>query len=137
MARYTDGRFADPAQVASGRYDMNLQSMKPFMWIERHVHIPITDKDAPKGVTMGILAFGAYNAFGLIGPEKGGVAIVIEEPERATVATRDIPYSMARRDIEVDRLLRAVARATFAPGNALLRTVKESSEYGFRYDVKI
>jgi len=65
------------------------------MWVERHERIG----------DLGVLAFGAYNAFGLIGSEKGGVAVVFEHPERAVLATKDIPWDPDARDEEVERLV--------------------------------
>jgi hypothetical protein len=56
-------------------------------------------------ITMGsiaVLAFGAYNAFGLIGPEKGGVAVVHERGKRFVIATVDIPYSINKRAKEAN-----------------------------------
>lgn len=76
-------------------YNESLVSLPPFQWVERHEHVG----------DLGVLAFGAYNIFGLIGPEKGGVAVVLEAPGRAVVATKDFPYDAAARAKEVERLL--------------------------------
>lgn len=72
-------------------YDTSLPSMKPFMWVESHTKVKCGN------VTLAVLAFGAYNALGLIGTEKGGVAVVTEEPSKHVLGTKDIPWSPAGR----------------------------------------
>ncbi len=84
--------------VVGPGYDLDLPSLYPFMYVERHE----TRGD------LGVIAFGAYNAFGLIGPEKGGVAVVLEKPNKAVLATRDIPYNPVGRNIEVMRILKLI-----------------------------
>ena len=78
-------------------YDESKPSMPPFMWVERKERVG----------RYAVLSYGAYNALGLIGTEKGGVAIV-NEVERGVVATRDIPWNAPGRRQEVDALLALV-----------------------------
>ncbi|MEN6549932.1 MAG: hypothetical protein ABFE07_28145 [Armatimonadia bacterium] len=80
-------------------YDESLPSEPPFEWVEGHERIQID-----KSKTLGVLAFGAYNACGLIGSEKGGVAVVVEAPERAVIATKDIPWKPKERAAELKRI---------------------------------
>lgn len=82
-------------------YNQNLRSMPPFMWVERY------ERNGPYAV----LAFGAYNVFGLIGPEKGGVALVIEEPNKAVIATTDIPYNPRERAKEFEKVASLLAES--------------------------
>lgn len=77
-------------------YDDRLKSMPPFMWVEAYERIG----------DLAILAYGAYNAFGLIGPEKGGVAVVTEAPEKNVIATKDIPYDQAARAREFRQIVK-------------------------------
>jgi len=82
------------ARMSGGAgYDDRLRSLPPFMFVERHE----TFGD------LGVIAFGAYNAFGLIGSEKGGVGIVLEKPQKAVLATRNIPWDPQARAIAFDR----------------------------------
>lgn len=69
-------------------YNDTLSSMPPFMWIESHDRVG----------DLGVLAFGAYNAMGLIGPEGGGVAIVFEVGQRDVIAVKTIPYKPGERN---------------------------------------
>ena len=82
-------------------YNMELPSSPPFMYVERH----------EKRDRLGIIAYGAYNAMGLIGPEKGGVALVLEPPDAAVVATRDVPYDPKERAAVIERLLKGETAA--------------------------
>lgn len=81
-------------------YDDRLPSMHPFMFVEHHEVLG----------DFGVIAFGAYNAFDLIGSEKGGVAVVVEAPAdaRAVVATKDIPWNPSARAAEVALVTRLV-----------------------------
>jgi hypothetical protein len=72
------------------------------MWIEAYERIG----------NLAILTYGAYNAFGLIGPEKGGVAVVREEPGKDVLATKDFPYSPPARAKEFRELFTALTRQT-------------------------
>lgn len=76
-------------------YDDTLPSMHPFMFVENHQ----TFGD------LGVISFGAYNAFGLIGSEKGGIAIVLEKPSKAVLATKDFPW---RPDLRTEEFARVV-----------------------------
>lgn len=67
-------------------YDDTLPSKKPFMFVESH----------DRRNNIGIIAFGAFNAMGLIGSEKGGVALVSEDPP-SVLATLDIPWKPEER----------------------------------------
>lgn len=78
-------------------YDMTLANMKPFMYVESYE----TCGD------IGVIAFGAYNAMGLIGTEKGGVALVLERPHKGVLATKDVPWNPEERKALADRLLKA------------------------------
>lgn len=80
-------------------YDENCPSMHPFEWVERHEVVG----------NLGILAFGAYNACGLIGTEKGGIALVLEDPPQV-LATCDIPWDIPHRALVVDKLLESIKR---------------------------
>lgn len=82
-------------------YDERLPSLKPFMFVETH---------ARRG-SVGVIAFGAYDAYGLIGTEKGGVAIVIEPPAAAVLATKAIPWKPDGRVAVAERLLKAKTAA--------------------------
>jgi hypothetical protein len=76
-------------------YDDTLPSMIPFMFVENHQ----TFGD------IGVIAFGAYNAYGLIGSEKGGVAVVLEKPTRGVLATKDVPW---RPDLRAEEFMKVV-----------------------------
>lgn len=76
-------------------YDDTLPSMIPFMFVENHR----TFGD------IGVISFGAYNAMGLIGSEKGGVAVVLEKPYKSVLATKDIPW---RPDLRAEGFMRVV-----------------------------
>lgn len=80
-------------------YDMELPSKPPFMWIESERAF-----NTDNGEEVRVIAFGAFNAKGLIGPEKGGVAVV-NETRKAVIATKDIPYDPAQRAVEVTGLI--------------------------------
>lgn len=69
------------SMIASGTYPTGV-NMAPFWYVE---------EIARKG-KFALLAYGAYNAFGLIGPEKGGVALVDEEAYQV-IGTKDVPYN--------------------------------------------
>jgi len=81
-------------------YDDRLPSMHPFMWVENHQILG----------DLGVIAFGAYNAFGLIGSEKGGVAVVLEKPSRSVLATKDIPWNPSQRAAEFNRIVELIGR---------------------------
>jgi len=75
------------SMIATGTHDTG-KNLPPFMFVEIH---------ARKG-RLGLIAFGAYNAMGLIGPEKGGVALV-DEQAHEVLGTRDVPYSRKNREL--------------------------------------
>lgn len=75
-------------------YDDRLPSMPPFMFVENHQVFG----------DLGLIAFGAYNAMGLIGSEKGGVAVVLERPSKSVLATKDFPWNPSARAKEFNRL---------------------------------
>lgn len=81
--------------LSGAGYDERLPSMKPFEWVEHYRRIG----------DLAVLAYGAYNAFGLIGPEKGGVAVVLEEPQKSVLATKDLPYDPLSRAQEWKRIV--------------------------------
>lgn len=81
-------------------YDDSLPSMPPFMFVEAHETLG----------DLGVIAFGAYNAMGLIGSEKGGVALVLEKPNKAVLATMDIPWNPAKRAVEFNRLVEKIQK---------------------------
>ncbi len=84
----------DPASPSGPGYDMDLPSTPPFMYVESHEELG----------DLGVISFGAYNAMGLIGSEKGGVAIVFEEPVKGVFATKDIPWDPKARAHEAERV---------------------------------
>jgi hypothetical protein len=98
-------------------YDDTLHSMPPFMWIERHETLG----------DLGVIAFGAYNAMGLIGSEKGGVAVVLEKPHKAVIATKDIPWDPARRSREFDKVIQMMREY----GASVKRSIPESQKPAF------
>lgn len=81
-------------------YDDRLPSMHPFMFVEKHQTLG----------DLGVIAFGAYNAMGLIGSEKGGVAVVLEKPDRAVLATKDIPWNPPAREREFNKIVELIQR---------------------------
>lgn len=81
-------------------YDDGLPSLPPFMFVEAHETLG----------DLGVIAFGAYNAMGLIGSEKGGVALVLEKPRKAVLATMDIPWDPAKRAVEFNRLVEKIRK---------------------------
>jgi hypothetical protein len=87
--------------IASGTYETGV-SYPPLMYIERVVR---------KG-DFGLIAFGAYSAFGLIGPEQGGVALVSEK-HKSVVGTKTIPYDPRGRDAEITAFLKAARGKTW------------------------
>lgn len=98
--------------IATGTTDTG-KNMIPFMFVELY---------ATKG-RLGLIAFGAYNAMGLIGPEKGGVALV-DEKLHQVLGTHDVPYSRRGRE----QLFRQVYESAnwFAAATAL--------GFGMRFD---
>lgn len=93
--------------LANPSYNAERPSMSPFEFVERYEAF---EGRASKGgrFVVALISFGAYNALGLVGPEKGGLAFVLEAPERAVIATRDIPYSMGQRDRAFRELLAGI-----------------------------
>lgn len=106
-------------------YNCGRPSMRPFSFIEAR---KVFKGRLPSGrkIEVALIAFGAYDAFGLIGPEKGGLAFVAESPERAVLATRDIPYDMARRKSAFDAL------ATAATAEELRDAIKAHEGWDWR-----
>lgn len=90
-------------------YDDTLPSMPPFMWVENHQ----TFGD------LGVISFGAYNAMGLIGSEKGGIGIVLEKPHKAVVATKDIPWDPVQRVVEFKRAVELIRKYGGTPRKAI------------------
>ena len=83
---------ATGAMVATGTSPTGV-NMPPFQYVEEY---------ARQG-RLGLIAFGAYNAFGLIGPEQGGVALV-DEKARQVLGTVTIPYSREARGAMFERI---------------------------------
>ena len=81
-------------------YDDRLPSMLPFMFVESHQTLG----------DLGVIAFGAYNAMGLIGSEKGGVAVVLEKPNKSVLATKDIPWDPPARAREFNKIVELIQR---------------------------
>ena len=81
-------------------YDDRLPSMPPFMFVESHQVFG----------DLGVIAFGAYNAMGLIGSEKGGVAVVLEKPHKSVLATKDIPWDPPARAREFNKIVDLIQR---------------------------
>lgn len=96
-------------------YNESLPSYRPFMWV---------DKEETVG-DYKVLSFGAYNAYGLIGPELAGVAIV-NTKKKNIVAVKTIPYNPEKRIQVFD----ALNRGTTA---GLIESAKASG-FIFRYD---
>lgn len=93
--------MTDHVRMGAGSgYDSDLPSLPPFMFVENHQ----TFGD------LGVISFGAYNAFGLIGSEKGGVAIVLEKPSKAVLATKDIPWDPPARARELNKIVSLIQR---------------------------
>lgn len=104
-------------------YDESRPSLPPFMWVEDHEKIRLGK------LTLGVISFGAYNAMGLIGTEKGGVAIVAEAPEKAVIATKDIPWKPAERAAELKRIagfIRDGRELLKKSGQVLVRELQDS-----------
>jgi hypothetical protein len=97
-------------KVPSGEgVDYTLPSKPPFMYIEEEA--PIRTKNA----ILRVMSFGAYNAMGLIGTEKGGVGVALEGDEgvKCVVATKDIPWDMPKRASELKEaalFIRSIAK---------------------------
>lgn len=91
--------------LANPPYNTGRPSLRPFEYVEsRNVFAGHAPGKPEKPGKLALIAFGAYNAMGLIGPEKGGVALVMEAPKRAVMATKTIAYSMQKRSAETARL---------------------------------
>jgi len=80
--------------MPSDLYDETLPSEPPFMWIESTREFVLGEEDS-----VFVMAFGAYNAKGLIGPELGGVAVVHHE-QKFVIATKTVPHSIKSRKTE-------------------------------------
>lgn len=86
----------------------DLPSVLPYMWCSRDQIV------SPKGTKrrFRLLLYGAYNAFGLIGPECNGIA-VLDEDKRQVVADEIAKLSSgyfgssSRQSEEFDRLVGA------------------------------
>lgn len=61
----------------------NFPSVGPYVGVT--IDKQVTFKQGRKNRTFRVLVYGAYNAFGLIGSEKNGIAI-LDENERAVLA---------------------------------------------------
>jgi hypothetical protein len=110
-------------------YDMSLPSMKPFMWVEGHSKVKCGN------VTLGVLAFGAYNVFGLIGSEKGGVAVVTEAPSKHVLGTLDIPWNPAGRAVALKLMVEFLKKNRRALAKSADVLVPEFKRLG--YDSRI
>ena len=102
-------------------YNENLPSQKPFMWIELETWLPNTDVCE----NIGVLAYGAYNALGLIGSEKGGVGIVHRDPNYV-IGTHDVPHNA-----EVRAKLHATVVEILESSETSQQCFDEMSELGF------
>ncbi len=98
-------------------YNESFPCKPPFMWVEQETAVPKTAVCD----NVAVLSFGAYNAMGLIGTEKGGVAIVHNEPN-FVIATKDIPY---KPDLRAEEHARIVEFLRFCPSrDALILGIK-------------
>ena len=104
-------------------YDEKLPSILPFMWVEEK-------RPIPKGGA--VISYGAYNAFGLIGSEKGGVAIVSEDPP-AVLATIDIPWDPPARAALVQQVCSATRDCEDRV--AVVRAINGLASFQWRMDV--
>lgn len=100
-------------------YDDTLPNEKPFMYVESH-------KPCENASNVGIIAFGAYNAMGLIGSEMGGVAIVCEKPKQV-IATLAVPWSPSGRKAVADQLVVAVS-------DEEVLNIAQVQQFEFRFD---
>jgi len=107
-----------PACKRGPGYNQSLPSKLPFMWIEHEQAFEF--KTAGR---IRIIAFGAYNALGLIGPEKGGVAVVHEDPN-FVIATKDFPYDPAGRLREYSKLVLALQETDDLPASAIVSLLR-------------
>lgn len=102
-------------------YDLDLPSLPPFMYVERHTRIG----------DLGVIAFGAYNAMGLIGTEKGGVAVVLEDPP-SVIATKDIPWDPVGRLAEAREIEAFIRSRAGGKDRPIPQDRREDFLYGLR-----
>jgi hypothetical protein len=95
--------------------------MPPFMFVENHQVFG----------DLGVIAFGAYNAFGLIGSEKGGVAVVLEKPHKSVLATKDIPWNPPARAQEFNKIVDLIQRY----GGTNKKSIPQSKKSSFVDDL--
>lgn len=88
-------------------YDTELPSQPPFMYIESEDWLTMPGECHGAVVRFGVLSYGAYNAMGLIGPERGGVAVVTAakrqgdtEEQKKVLSTKHVGYNPAGRALE-------------------------------------
>jgi hypothetical protein len=121
--------------VATGLgYNFNLPSEAPFMYIENKSQVSFSE-----GYRFAAIAYGAYNALGLIGPEKGGVAVVMTEPQAKVLATKDFPYNPVKRAAEFDKVLRFLAEASEEQDavDAVDRLVRQLNQGGYLLRLRV
>ena len=87
------------SQTTDMMYDTSKPNAHPLQWVEIEHTFSL-----PQVPDLKMIAFGAYNAFGLIGPEKGGLAIVVDGDKKFIIATFDIGYSMRKRAEAFERV---------------------------------
>jgi len=75
-------------------YNQSLPSYPPFMWVENEHEFFFS-----KCPNLKLLAYGAYNAMGLIGSEYGGIALVVDGKKKFVVAKKFVPHSILARSI--------------------------------------
>ena len=93
-----------PATVTDTMYDQSKPSYLPFQWVELEHEFDFTNCPHLK-----LMAYGAYNAMGLIGPEYGGLALVIDDPQhRFAIAKKFIPHSMLGRSVAFQAVVLAL-----------------------------
>lgn len=124
-----------PGEVlANPSYNPNRPSMAPFAFVEsKNVFEGHAPGKPEKPGKLALIAFGAYNAMGLIGPEMGGVALVMEAPKRAVMATKTIAYSMQKRSAATAAICKTVnADPSGNKAAALLHAVQADEGWAWR-----
>lgn len=86
-------------------YDVTKPSYSPFQWVESEYVFKIPTLPGLK-----LMAYGAYNAMGLIGPEMGGLAMVVDGDRKFCVAKKYIPYSMKKRNKAFSQVLEEIEK---------------------------
>jgi len=101
--------------ITGSGYDMSLKSKPPFMYIENEQYgLELKGSGLPE-LKMGVIAYGAFNARGLIGPEQGGVGIVAMD---SVMATKAVPYRPDLRQKLLEETVRIIRGYTEREDNS-------------------